>query len=91
MNWPKTDPADLDQLRNTISSQGAVFSRHEELLRCLMEGFKDVAECQDLALFALQEQFHGFHTRQPTMMVTSQPLSNPTGSSDITPVSQEPR
>lgn len=66
-------------------------SRHEELLHVLMEGFQDVAECHDLALDALWEQFRGLPTRQPTMTVTSQPVSNPAGSSAITPVSREPR
>ena len=74
-----TDPADLDQLCNAISSQGALIGRHEELLCGLMEGVQDVAESHNLALNALREQFHGMPTRQPTTTVTSQPLSNPAG------------
>ena len=85
-----TDPADLDQLRNAISSQGAIIGRHKELLRGLMEGFQDVAESHDLALDALREQFRGVPTRQPTMTVTSHPLSNPADCSAIIPVSLEP-
>lgn len=44
-----TDPVDLDQLRTAISSQEATISRHEELLRSLMEGFQAVAKCHNLA------------------------------------------
>ena len=86
-----TDPADLDQLRNAISSQGATIGRHEKLLHGLMEGFQDVAKRHDLALDALREQFRGLLTRQSTTTVTSQPLSNRAGSSAVTPVSREPR
>lgn len=82
-----TDPAHLDQLRNAISSQGDIIGRHEDMLRGLMEGFQDVAECHDLALGALREQFRGLPTRQPNTTVTSQILSNRAGSSTITPIS----
>ena len=85
-----TDPADLDQLRNTISSQGATIGSYEEILRGLMEGFQDVAERPDLTLDTLWEQFCGLPTRQATMTVTSQPLCNPAGSSAVTPVSRNP-
>ncbi|KAM9416128.1 LOW QUALITY PROTEIN: SH2 domain-containing adapter protein E-like [Salvelinus alpinus] len=52
-----TDPADLDQLRNVVSSQGVTIGRHEELLQSLMEGFQTLAECQDRAFNTLLEQF----------------------------------
>jgi hypothetical protein len=85
-----TGPADLDQLPNAVSSQGATIGRHENLLHGLMEGFQAVVERHDLALDALREQFCGLPTRQPTMTVTSQPLYNSAGSSTVTPVSREP-
>ena len=50
-----------------------------------MEGFQAVAERHDLALDALREQFCGLPTRQSTMTVTFQSLSNPAGSSVVTP------
>jgi hypothetical protein len=65
-----TDPEDLDQLRNAISSQGTTIGRHEELLRGLTEGFQAVAERHDLALDTLREQFCGLATMQLTTMVT---------------------
>ena len=71
-----TDPADLDQLCNAISSQEVTIDRHEYLLCGLMEGFQDVAERHDLELDALWEQFRGLSTVHPTMTVTSQSLSN---------------
>ena len=86
-----TDPADLDQLCNAICFQGALIGRHEEMLHGLMEGCQDLIEHHDLALDALREHFRGLPTRQPTITVTSQPLSNPAGSSPVTPVSREPR
>ena len=55
-----TDPADLDQFRNTISSQGALIGSHKELLRGLMEGFQDMAERHDLALDACGSNSVGF-------------------------------
>ncbi|XP_045552233.1 formin-2 [Salmo salar] len=81
---------DLEQLRNAIFSQGALIGSHKELLRGLMEGFQDVAEHHDLALEALREQYRGLPTRQHTTTVTSQPLSNPAGSSAVTPPSSFP-
>ena len=85
-----TDPADLDQLCNAISSQGALIGRHQELLLGLVEGFHDVAKRHYLAFDAMLHQLCGLPTWQPTTMVTSQPLSNPAGSSAVTSVSQEP-
>jgi hypothetical protein len=82
-----TDPADLDQLCNTISSQGALIGRHQVLLLGLVEGFHDVAERHYLAFDAMRDQFRGLPTWQPTTMVTSQPLSNPVGGSVVTSVS----
>ena len=54
-----TDPADLDQLRYAISSQGATTGRHEELLRGIMEGFQATADRHDQALDMLREHVHG--------------------------------
>ena len=48
-----TGPADPDQLRNSISSQGASIGRHEELLRGLLEGVQTLAERHDRALAML--------------------------------------
>ena len=85
-----TEPTDVDQIPNALASQEAIIGRHEELLRGLMEGFQTMAERHDQALDTLREQFRGLSTRQPTPTVTSQPLSNPVGSSAVTPVSREP-
>ena len=54
-----TDRADLGQLRNTISSQGASIGRHAELLCGLMEGVQTLAKRHDQALDMLREQFRG--------------------------------
>ena len=58
-----TDPADSDQLRNAISSQGATTGRHEELLRGLMVGFQTLAERYDCTLNTLLEKFRGLFVR----------------------------
>jgi hypothetical protein len=69
-----TDPADLDQLHNAISSQGATIGRHEELFPDLMEGIHTLVERHDGALNILLEQFRGLAGRQPTTTVTLQPI-----------------
>jgi hypothetical protein len=56
-----TDPADSDQLHNTVSLQGATIGRHEKLLQCLLEGHHTLAECHDQAINTLLEQFRGSH------------------------------
>jgi hypothetical protein len=84
-----TDPADSDQLRNALSSQGATICRHEELLCGLMEGLQTLAESHDQALNTLLDQFLGLSTMQHTTKVTSQPLNNLAVSSAVTPVSRE--
>ena len=89
-----TAPADSNQLRNTISSQGATIGRHEELLRGLMEGFQTLAELHDRALNTFLEQFRGLSVRQSTTTITYQHLSNPAVSRAASPatlISWEPR
>ncbi|XP_071210165.1 uncharacterized protein [Salvelinus alpinus] len=75
-----TEPADSDQLCNTVSSQGATIGRHKELLHNLMEGFHTLAEYHDDAVSALLELLRGLSIRQPATTETSQTLSNPTTS-----------
>ena len=88
-----TDPADSDQLRNTVSSLGATIGKHEELLQVLIEGFQTLAECQDRAFNTLLEQFLGLSVRQPTTNVTLQTV-NYAATSCVSPqstlASQEP-
>ena len=54
----------------------------------MMEGFQATAECHHQALDILRDQVRGLPIRQPTTMVTSQPLFNPAGSSAVTLVSR---
>uniref|UniRef100_A0AAZ3SS91 DUF4939 domain-containing protein n=1 Tax=Oncorhynchus tshawytscha TaxID=74940 RepID=A0AAZ3SS91_ONCTS len=89
-----TNPADPGQLRNTVSIQEATIGRRKELLRGLVEGVQVLAEHHDRALDSLLEKFRGLSGRQPTMVVTPQPLSNSAASSaisSVTPPSREPR
>ena len=71
------DPADLDQLRNTVSLHGATIGRHEELLQNLMEGLHTLAERHDQGFKSLLEQFRGLSIRKHVTTETSQMLSNP--------------
>ena len=65
-----TDPADSDQLCNTVSSQGATIGRHEEILHYLMEGFHTLVEHH--AISAMLEQFRWLSIRQQATTETSQ-------------------
>ena len=52
-----TDPADLDQLRQAVSLQGATIGRHEELLQGRLEGLSSLTEGPDYGLKAILVQF----------------------------------
>jgi hypothetical protein len=51
----QSDPADSDQLCNTVFSQGDTNGRHEELLHKLMEGCHTLAENHGHAVSAFLE------------------------------------
>ena len=81
-----TESADLDQLRHTVSLQGANIKREEELLQNLMEGFRSLAEHHDQGFKALTEQFRELARKQHATSETSQPLSNfPTSGGFVQP------
>jgi hypothetical protein len=88
-----TNPADSDQLHNTVSLHGATIGRHVELLQNLMEGLHTLAERHDQGFKSLLKQFHGLSIRQHATTETSRTLSNHPTSRDFvqpTSASREP-
>ena len=68
-----TDSAELNQLRHTVSLQGATIGRHEELLLDLLEGLRSLTERHDQAIM---EQIRELAHRWSTNTENPQPLRN---------------
>lgn len=89
-----TDPADSDQLHNTVSMHGATIGRQEELLQNLIEGNNTLVGSHDQGFKTLLEQFYGLSIKQHATTETSRTHSNPPPSGDFvqpTSASREPR